>query len=285
MENVNEHIRKHYHKLTNQQKLVAKLILDEPKQIALHPAKVIGTLTGTSETTVIRMCYALGYSGYSALQNEIRESLLLPHKKDKLLENYSKDQMDESDVITCNMEQDLAYIQKMLNEIKPEQIQRAVESIVKAKKVIVVGFRSSHGPATWLTSTLNVVKGNAHLYRGQTDDANYLITEVNAKCVVIAFSFPRYTKETIVFSQAAKEKGARIIAITDDELSPIGPIADTLIKIATPAPTALKGMATIFSLLNVLVSGIVQADRRNVQARIKQYDESGQLFYPFFEAT
>ncbi|MEJ8545668.1 MurR/RpiR family transcriptional regulator [Brevibacillus borstelensis] len=283
MENVNEHIRKQYHTLTNQQKLVAKLILDEPKQIALHPAKVIGSLTGTSETTVIRLCYALGYSGYTALQNEIRESLLLPGKKDKLLENYSTEQVGETDLVAYNMWQDMAFIEKTMNDLDPHQFQRAVEAIVKAKKVIVVGFRSSHGPATWLASTLNVVKGNAHLYRGQIDDANYLITEVNPKTVVIAFSFPRYTSETIIFSTAAREKGAKILAITDDELSPIGPVADVLLKATTPSPTALKGMATIFSLLNVLVSGVVQADRKHVQQRIKQYDESSRQFYPFFE--
>jgi DNA-binding MurR/RpiR family transcriptional regulator len=285
MDTVNEQIRKHYHTLTNQQKLVAKLILDEPKQVALHPARVIGSLTGTSETTVIRLCYTLGYSGYTALQNEIRELMLLSGKQDKLLEQYSTDVAGETDLVAYHMEQDIAYIRKTMNALDPGQFQRAVELIVKAKKLIVVGFRSSHGPATWLASTLNVVKGNTYLYRGQIDDANYLITEVDAKSLVIAFSFPRYTSETIIFSTAAKDKGAKILAITDDELSPIGPIADVLIKASTPSPTPLKGMATIFSLLNVLVSGVVQADRNNVQRRIKQYDESIQQFYPFFETS
>ncbi|MCK9906696.1 SIS domain-containing protein, partial [Frankia sp. Cpl3] len=105
--------------------------------------------------------------------------------------------------------------------------------------------------------------------RGQIDDANYLMTQMDSKWLVVALSFPRYSQETISFAKAAREKGAKILALTDDVLSPIGPIADLLIKVSAPAPTALKGMATMFSVLNVLVSGVVQADRKNVQQRIR----------------
>lgn len=286
MENIKERIRKHFNQLTNQQKLVAKFILEEPKQIALHPAKVIGTLTGTSETTVIRLCYALDYSGYSALQNDIRESLLQPNEKVNQLQKYrdSTEQVSDTDkLITSNMEQDIDHIRQSLGSLDHGLFEKAVDSLVKAKRIVVVGFRSSYSPATWLAYTLNIIKGHTHLYRGQIDDANYLMTQMDAKWLVVALSFPRYSQETISFAKAAKEKGAKILALTDDELSPIGPIADLLIKVKAPVPTALKGMATMFSVLNVLISGVVQADRKNVQQRIKQYDETSQQFYSFFD--
>ncbi len=284
MDNVHDRIRKHYNQLTNQQKLVAKFVLDEPKQIALNPAKVIGSLTSTSETTVIRLCYALQYSGYSELQNEIRKHLLSPEKRENPVLKYHDLTEDAGHgEFAYTMGQDLVSIQEMMNSLDNQLLKRAVESILKAKKIIVVGFRSSYAPAHWLTFALNIVKGNATLYHGQVDDANHFISETTKDYLVIALSFPRYVQETILFAQAAKEKGAKILAISDDELSPIGPIADMLIKVNTPLPTTLKGMATMFSVLNALISGVAYADREKVQQRIRMYEETSRQFYPFVD--
>ncbi|WP_255668528.1 MurR/RpiR family transcriptional regulator [Brevibacillus daliensis] len=286
MENVHDRIRKHFNHLTNQQKLVAKFFLDEPKEVALHPAKVIGGFTKTSETTVIRLCYALEYSGYSELQNEIRKHLLSPVKRDSPLLKYhdSTEQGGQgSNLFIYNMEQDLIHIQQSIEQIDIQLMDRAVESIIRAKKIYVVGFRSSFAPAQWLYFTLNVVKGNTFLYQGQVDDANHYISEASKDCLVIAISFPRYVQETISFTQAAKEKGAKVLAISDDELSPIGVVADLLLKVTTPLPTTLKGMSTMFSVLNALISGVAYVDREKVQKRIRKYEEASHQFYPFVD--
>ncbi|MDF2680255.1 MAG: MurR/RpiR family transcriptional regulator [Brevibacillus sp.] len=288
MEDVQERIRKYFPQLTNQQKLAAKFILEEPKEVALHPAKVVGALSGTSETTIIRLCYALSYSGYSELQNELRRSLIDRPPQEQTL-SHLRDAADElqgqEDLIAFHMEQDFATIQQTLTDLGKEKLERAVAAILAAKQIVVVGFRSSHAPAHWLAFALNVVKGNVHLYNGPIDDANYLLTQLNSSCLVIAFSFPRYVNETIQFAQAAKEKGAVVLGITDNELSPLGPIADQLLKVTVPAPTVLVGMAALFSLLNTLVSGVVAADREQVQERLDQYEKTSRQIYPFVRHT
>lgn len=286
METVQERIRKHFPELTNQQKLAAKYILAEPKEVALHPAKVVGVLSGTSETTIIRLSYALSYSGYSELQNEIRSSLLEKVPKENAITSFlnaAEELRGRNDLITYTMEQDVAYIRQTLEELQEGQLQQAVASIIAAKKIVVVGFRSSYSSAHWLAFNLNIVKGNAHLYNGPVDDANYLITQINRDWLVIALSFPRYISETLLFAKAAKDKGAKILAITDDELSPLGPIADQVLKVYAPSPIAIKGMTSIFSMLNVLVSGVVQADSVRVQKRIMEYEETSRQIYPFVD--
>ena len=288
METVQERIRKIFPDLTNQQKLAAKYILAEPKEVALHPAKVVGALSGTSETTIIRLSYALSYSGYSELQNEIRSSLLERVPQDKAFKSFlnaAEEIRGRTDLITFSMEQDVAYIRQTLGELREEQLQQAVASILAAKQIIVVGFRSSYSAAHWLTFNLNIIRGNAHLYNGPIDDVNYLIKQIDKDCLVIAFSFPRYISETILFAQAAKDKGATILGITDDELSPLGPIADQVLKVYAPSPIAIKGMASIFAMLNILVSGVVQADGEQVQKRITEYEDASLQIYPFVDST
>jgi len=183
------------------------------------------------------------------------------------------------------MEQDVAYIRQTLGELREEQLQQAVASILAAKQIIVVGFRSSYSSAHWLTFNLNIIRGNAHLYNGPIDDVNYLIKQIDKDYLVIAFSFPRYISETILFAQAAKDKGATILGITDDELSPLGPIADQVLKVYAPSPIAIKGMASIFAMLNILVSGVVQADGEQVQKRITEYEDASRQIYPFVDST
>ncbi|MED4753136.1 MurR/RpiR family transcriptional regulator [Brevibacillus choshinensis] len=288
MEDVQERIRKYFPQLTNQQKLAAKFILEEPKEVALHPAKVVGALSGTSETTIIRLCYALSYSGYSELQNELRRTLIDRPPQEQTLSHFrfaAEELEGQEDLIAFHMEQDFATIQQTLTDLGNEKLARAVEAILDAKQIVVVGFRSSHAPAHWLAFALNIVKGNVHLYNGPIDDANYLLTQLNSSCLVIAFSFPRYVNETIQFAQAAKEKGAVVLGITDNELSPLGPIADQLLKVTTPAPTVLVGMAALFSLLNTLVSGVVAANREQVQERLDHYEKTSRQIYPFVRHT
>lgn len=288
METVQERIRKIFPDLTNQQKLAAKYILAEPKEVALHPAKVVGALSGTSETTIIRLSYALSYSGYSELQSEIRSSLLERVPQDKAFKSFlnaAEEIRGRTDLITFSMEQDVAYIRQTLGELREEQLQQAVASILAAKQIIVVGFRSSYSSAHWLTFNLNIIRGNAHLYNGPIDDVNYLIKQIDKDYLVIAFSFPRYISETILFAQAAKDKGATILGITDDELSPLGPIADQVLKVYAPSPIAIKGMASIFAMLNILVSGVVQADGEQVQKRITEYEDASLQIYPFVDST
>jgi DNA-binding MurR/RpiR family transcriptional regulator len=283
MNSVQARIHKSYNQLSNQQKLVAEFILEEPQQIALHPAKEIGVLTGTSGTTVIRLCNALGYSGFSAMQNEVRQSLLANSQRENHIQKFfdhSKRLNEKEGLITYKMEQDIAYISETLNSVSQDALDLAVESIIKAKKVVVVGFRSSYAQAHWLSYTLNIVKGYTHLYTGQNDDANYLMMLADEEWLVIVLSFPRYTQETISFAKAAKEKGAKILAFSDDGLSPIGAIADQLIKVTIPTP-ALHGITTIFSVLSVLIAGVTQVDRENVEERFNKYDQASQQFYPF----
>ncbi|MGO0061977.1 MurR/RpiR family transcriptional regulator [Brevibacillus fluminis] len=286
MESVHERIRKSFEQLTTQQKSVAKYILDEPNQVALLPAKVIGANTGTSETTVIRLCYSLGYSGFSELQNEIRQSLLFPVIQENVVQTFhdaTYDYRDSDDVITFTMEQDMAFIQKTMNGLDRRRFDQAVQAIVKAKKIVVAGGRTSYASAYWLSFALNIVKGDTHLYRGQVDDANYLISEANEDWLMIALVFPRYLQDTVQFAKAAKEKGVTIVAITDHELSPLGPFADVLLKVTTPSPATLKGMSAIFTMLNALVSGVTQVDRERAQKRIKLYDKTSEQFYPFVQ--
>lgn len=284
MENYTDKIRKQYSKLTKRQQKIAKYIIDFPKEVAFQTAKQVGKSCEISETTVIRLCYLLGYSGFSGLQKEIQTSLIEENSKstnpiDKFRE--ASIQLKDKDLIQYVIEQDSAYVKATLEGIDINQYKRAVNELIQANNRIVIGFRSSYGLANWFMFSLNIVIGNTSLYRGEIEDSNYLLSQVNENTVVIGISFPRYTQETLSFIKAAKKKGARIIAITDDKLSPIGQHADYLFRVIAPAPVSLKGITPAFSLLNLLFTGISVSNHPKVQNRLAEYDQTSEEFYPF----
>lgn len=156
-----------------------------------------------------------------------------------------------------------------------------IEAIINAKRIVVIGLRTSYAPAHWLSYTLNVVKGNTTLYRGEIDDANYILSGIDENCLVIAISFPRYARETLSFVKAARSTGAKIFSLTDDDLSPIGRNTDFLIKVTTPEPASIKGLPTIFSILKLFVTGVMNRDKENVHKNFSKYRETSNLFRSF----
>lgn len=277
MDLFNERMRKKYNELTKGQKVAARYIADFPRTVALQTAKNVGVASNTSETTVIRLCYELGYSGYSELQKEIQTSLLeqntAPENPLWDFQSTSKSLKDRN-LVHYIMEEDRISVQETLEQLDVNQYKKAVDMLISSEKRVVLGFRSSYAAANWLVFSLNIVLGNTHLYRGEIEGANSYLSTMDEQTTVVAISFRRYVNETYSFVQAAKKKGATIIVITDDRLSPIGQIADIVFTIIAPKPIPLKGMTPLFSLLNLLITTVAASPEDKVQQRMKDYELS-----------
>ena len=160
-QHVKERIRKQYGNLTASQKIISKLAIEKPSLLAIHTAKKIAELTNTSEATVIRFCYALGYSGYTELQDEIKKSLLVGEQKKGPFQKYrdTEDTLSRDNYAHQVIETDIAYLQQSLQQIDYGLLQQAIDQIIRANRIVVVGFRWCHIPAKWLFSSLNAIKG------------------------------------------------------------------------------------------------------------------------------
>lgn len=281
MEKVNELIRTHFKGLTNGQKLVAEYIINNPRQIVFCTAKEIGELSKTSETTVIRFCYKVGYTGYSQLQKAVQMSLIEANEDPIVKYREEINALEGRDnMVKRVMEQDIAFIEETLGNLSDKLYEKVITHLVEAKKRFVVGFRSSYGPASWFAFSLNIVRGDTFQYRGAIDDSTFHLSLMDEDSMVIAMSFPRYVQETLSFVSAAKKRGARILVITDNELAPLSEYADLLISIKAPTPIGLKGMPTIFSVLNVLISGVAYSRKEEVRHHISHYEETRRELFP-----
>ncbi len=289
METIRNQIRKAFDGMTASQRKIAKFLLEDPSRITMLSAKEVGAQTGTSETTVIRFSVAIGYNGYGMLLKNIQNALVQERKAGsplhKLKDTAAGEPTDAAAYIAHRTSLNAANVERTLAALGSEALETAVDRIRSAEHIAVIGLRASFAPAHWLTYSLNILRGNANLYRGGMEDGNYLLSRIEPGWLVIALSFPRYMRETQEFVSEAKRRSAQILAITDNELSPLALLADQLLKVDTGQPVTLQGMPAVFALLNTLTGYLAVQDRSRVQQRLDQEQAIGERSFYFMNSV
>lgn len=260
--------------LTKGLKKVAEYLLADPMIFAIHPAKKVGKIIGVSETMVIRFCNQIGYSGYSKLQKDVRQNLLNLNSDAK--QSTGLDSI-HSKKFVHSIADDISLLNQNINHIDEEGMEEAIELIINSEKVIVAGYYQSFSFAHWFSYNLNLAKGNAFLYRPE-NDAGFLDFWSENTCLVI-FSFFRYAMDTIRMAEEAKNKGIKIIAITDSWASPVTEYADIVISLITSERKQLlnKGPVTM-SFMNSMLFEIIHRmeDWGKIQPTYKYFIKDGE---------
>ena len=284
MVTIREKIRTHYAQLTKQQKKVAEHLLENPELFMNNTASSVGEQIGVSETTIIRFCYALEYSGFSQLQKEVfaeqlrNEKNALTHHQETA-KRFKNDLHFFSEVV----KESLDRIEGMLGTISETAFEKVLQSISKSKKVLTVGLRSSYAPAHWLAFSLRMLCEDAQVYNQNTDDIVQLSSRMDKQWVLIAFSFKRYSKETLDIVRIAKNKGAYIVAITDDVLAPVSQNADIVLQVPSTDSSTLDVTPPLFVLLHAIVAGMSVIDSEQVRQRILEYEHNFEIYRTIIE--
>lgn len=272
VETLRTEVQEKYSKFSKGLKKVSEYFLSNPETFALNSAEQVGSQINVSETTVIRFCYALGYSGFSPFQKDVQEQLLNKHSS--LFEYHSmKNEMDKDhDFARKIMFKDAEVISQTAEKLNIDNFQKAVDQLAISHRVLVTGLRSSHAMAHWFSFSLDLIRGNVRLFRPDTDDVILRITEMDHNSVLFAFSFHRYTLETINIAREAKRLGAFVIAITDSEVAPIREYSDVLFTVQLPKKSTLDVAPAVFSLMNALIAGVSVKNSEQFKERMESYE-------------
>jgi DNA-binding MurR/RpiR family transcriptional regulator len=275
-----ESIEKEFNLLSKGQQKVAKYLLDNPRDFAVKSASEIGETIGVSETTVIRFCYSIHLSGFSELQKVVREQLI---QSGSTLGQYYTSKLElagKSHFFANVMEQDCVHIQQTIQHIDENDFDEFVDQLIRSERIYVTGMRSSFAVASWLTFTLNLVRGNVRLLRPDTDDLLLAISEMDDRSTFIAISFDRYMKDTIKMAELAKKQGAFVAGITDSPIAPIRNYADKLFIIHASEKSTIDAAPALFSFLNAVIAGVSVKDKERFEKRKELYEKiNGDHFF------
>ncbi|MGV3265651.1 MurR/RpiR family transcriptional regulator [Cytobacillus oceanisediminis] len=264
-------IKESYSSLSPGQRKAAEFIMEHADEAVLLTAFQVGKNAGVSETTVIRLAYALGFSGYSQMQDRIRKEWLAGKQMDYFEDDSSIENAAKENLFKRVIDQERKILRQLLDQVDEREIWKAIDALIRADRVYVGGFGSSFAAAYWFYYTLKQIRGNVYI----SSPNGFLsedVCDLTDQSAVVIFSFPRYRKEALKLASFAERQDSGIIAITDRQLSPIGQLAAVTLTTDELMDSGHHSAASVISLLEVLIAGIDERDHERIAKRQQELE-------------
>lgn len=238
------------------QKRIANYILESYDKAAFMTASKLGKTVNVSESTVVRFASELGYDGYPSMQKSLQKMIRNRLTSVQRIE-VSYDRIGDQDVLTSVLQSDIEKIRMTLEEVDHQSFDNAVDAIVKARKIYIIGMRSAASIATFLHFYFNLIFDNVVMVTATTASEVYeKLIKIGEEDVVIGVSFPRYSSSTVRAMRFARDQGATTIAITDSEASPLAHICAFTLKARSDMASFVDSLVAPLSLVNALLVAV-----------------------------
>jgi len=269
-------IRHKYGSLSKSHKKIADYILQNYDKVAFMTASTLGKNVNISESTVVRFANAIEYEGYPELQRELQETIKTKLTTVQRFE-LSKENTDMT-YLTKVMMNDIDNIRNAIEQFDYELIDCVVEALIKARKVYILGLRSSSVLANYLGFYLNFILPEVLIIQESAQDVYDQLLNLSEEDVMIALSFPRYSKRTYDCVNYAIDKNAKIVGITDGINSPLFDKVDYCMVAKYSMNTFIDSLVAPMSLLNAIITGVSikkEGVEKNLEKLEKIWDKYG----------
>ncbi len=250
-------------RLSKSQRLLAEYITEHCDKAVFLTANRLGDAVGVSESTVVRFAVRLGYDGYPELQRAVQELIRNKLTAVQRLE-VTSDLLSGADVLHSVMREDIDRINTTLSSIDNEAFEKAVNLAISARRIYIVGLRSSSALAEFLYFYFNLIFENVKLIAGSSTNAVEQLLHASPEDLVICISFPRYSRTTVDAVEYTKSKGVSVIAITDSPMSPISDRADCSLYAMSDTASFVDSLVAPMSLINALVVAVGMHRRKEL---------------------
>ena len=238
------------------QRLICDYITENYDKAAFMTAGKLGKAVGVSESTVVRFATELGYDGYPGMRRAMQEMIRNRLTAVQRIE-VAREQMDGGDLLNAVLSSDMEKLRLTLEEVNKDDFNRAVEEILKADTIYIVGMRSSTSLANFMGFYLNLLLDNVRLVHDTSVSEVYeQVFRIHEGDVFRGISYPRYSSRTIKAMQFAKSTGAFAIGITDGKTSPFNSVADLCLYAKSDMVSFLDSLVAPMSLINALIVAI-----------------------------
>lgn len=255
------------------QKRIAGYILENYDKAAFMTASKLGKLVGVSESTVVRFATVLGYDGYPSMQRALQEMIRSRLTSTQRIQQAGE-LLDQDDMLGAVLDTDIENLREMEAQADRDAFNDAVERIQNARNIYILGVRSSSFVAGYLNFYMHLLFENVTLV--QSNAAGEILEQlfrIGPEDVLIAISFPRYSKVTINTVKFARDRGATIVAMTDNDLSPIYQMSDAALLAPCEMISFVDSMAAPVSVINALLLALANRVGADVSATFEELED------------
>ena len=255
------------------QKQIAGYILEHYDRAAYMTASKLGGVVNVSESTVVRFADELGFSGYPELQRALQE-LAKTHLTAAQRMEVADSLLGKDNVLEKVLLGDAEKIRHTLESLDKDAFYAAVDKIVSARNIYILGSRSSASLAGFLTFNFRMMFDNVRNVEVTSGSEMFeQILNIGERDVLIAISFPRYSKRTVRAVQFAHDAGADVVSITDSEASPIAAYCDQLLTAHSDMASFVDSLVAPLSIINAMVAAVSMQSHDEVAARLRRLEE------------
>lgn len=261
-----------YPELSKNQKKIADFVLNNFDRIPFQSVQEISEATSLSVASIVRFAQRIGFEGFLQMREQIAKSLQHRIKKQQIFSLIDNNKL-EDDTFASVANHDINIINDTLHSLDRAHFDSSIKMLVGARKVYTAGLGISYLLSEILSYQLNQVAIEAScLIHTHTSFMEQVLT-MTKKDVIVAFSLPPYSNETIDAVKYAKSKGIKTIAITNKESSPVTFYSETQLVIKSKNMLFTNSFASTAVLINAIATECAIRNKTKANKMLKQLNE------------
>lgn len=266
-------IDKNYEQMSKGQKLLADYILKNYDKAVFLTAAKLGKVVGVSESTVVRFATQLGYQGYPGFQKALEE--LVRNKLNSIQRmEVTYGRISQSEILASVLQSDIEKIKLTLANMDQNAFEVAVDTILNAKRIYVVGIRSCAPLANFLSFYLNLIFANVtSVHTNSSSEIFEQLIRIGAEDVIIGISFPRYSMRTLKALEFASNRKAKVITLTDSVHSPMTLYSSCNLIARSDMASIVDSLVAPLSVVNALVVALCMKKQKDVIATLETLEQ------------
>ena len=276
MTNTNEltnRINERYSSLSKGQKRLATYITDNYDKAVFLTAARLGEIVGVSESTVVRFAIHLGYKGYPEFQKALEE--LVRNKLNSIQRmEVTYGRISQSKILESVLTADAEKIRHTLDNIDQNAFELAVDTILNAQHIYIVGIRSCACLASFMAFYSNLIFENVHLlHTNSSSELFEQMVRIGSDDVIIGISFPRYSMRTLKAMEFANNRNAKVITITDSVHSPMNLYSSCNLIAKSDMASIVDSLVAPLSVINALIVALCMKKQSDVAQTLEMLED------------
>lgn len=266
-------INESYGKLSKGQKRLATYITDNYDKAVFLTAAKLGEIVGVSESTVVRFATHLGYKGYPEFQKALEE--LVKNKLNSIQRmEVTYGRINQSKILDTVLRSDAEKLHSTLSKIDEQVFDLAVDTILNAKHIYIIGIRSCAPLASFMAFYFNLIFENVHLI--QTSSSSEIFEQmvrIGKDDVIIGISFPRYSMRTLKAMEFANNRSAKVITLTDSVHSPMNLYSSCNLIADSDMASIVDSLVAPLSVINALIVALCMKKQTKVAKTLEMLED------------
>ncbi len=241
--------------LSKTHKKIGEFILNHYDKVTFFTSAKLSQDCGVSESSVIRLSTALGYSGYTEMQRALQDILRGQLSMSKRLDLITAHVTGSDSIMHIVLQKGMEGIQRTMHSLDKENFQKAVDLLAGAKRVFLFGSRSSYALIYFFALELRWIRDNVFAINTQAPEFDALSC-LQEGDVFLAISMPRYLRSTTQALSLAYRAGIPTIALTDRLSSPLIPFATVPLLVDNEIFSYSDNIVPVTSVITALLNAV-----------------------------